>query len=194
VQNPAEAEAPDMPASALRYVQVDQVLGSSEIGPALLELARADVQQGAEAQPDVVSSKPKWIDIENRISAEDSDMDDLEQIGKLSSLTCPECNGALWEIHALGPTRYRCHTGHAFTARVLAKLQSKAVEDAIWGAIRALHEQDRLFTKLAEKEVQSGHQKEAAEYQAKVAQARAQSQILRDLVAAGLPIGESEAR
>jgi two-component system chemotaxis response regulator CheB len=192
VQDPAGAEAPDMPASALKYVDVDQVLGLSKIGPALVELASADMQQSAEGRQDAVSGKPRWIDIENRISAEDSDMDDLEQIGKLSSLTCPECNGALWEIKALGPTRYRCHTGHAFTVRVLAGLQDKAVEEALWGAIRALHEQERLFSKLVEKEVQSGHQERAAEYRAKAAKASANSQALRDVIAARTVISQGE--
>jgi two-component system chemotaxis response regulator CheB len=184
VQDPAEAEASDMPSSALKYVDVDQVLSVSEIGSTLLELAGADMQPRTEAQQAGVSSTPNWIDIENRISAKDSDMGDLEQIGTLSSLTCPQCNGALWEIQAKGPIRYRCHTGHAFTASVLEALQSEAVEDAIWGAMRALHEQERLFSKLAEKELRFGHHAGAAEYQAMAAQARAHSQALRDVVAA----------
>jgi two-component system chemotaxis response regulator CheB len=183
VQDPAEAEASDMPSSALKYVDVDHVLKLSEIGSTLFELASAYIQPGTEGQQGKVSSRPNWIDIENRISAKDSDMGDLEQIGKLSSLTCPECNGALWEIQAKGPIRYRCHTGHAFTAKVLETLQSEAVEDAIWGAIRALHEQERLFSKLAEQALRSGQQGGAAEYQAMAAQAHAHSQALREVVA-----------
>jgi two-component system chemotaxis response regulator CheB len=183
VLDPAESEAPEMPSSALNYVDVDRVLGLSEIGPVLLELAGEDVQKSTVIQQDVVPNKPDWIDIENRITTEDSDMDDLEQIGKLTSLTCPECNGALWEVQAKGPIRYRCHTGHAFTARVLEALQSEAVEDAIWGAIRALHEQERLFSKLAEQALRSGRQAGAAEYQAMAAQARAHSQALRGVIA-----------
>jgi two-component system chemotaxis response regulator CheB len=192
VQNPAEAEASDMPSSALRYVDVDQVLSVSEIGPTLRELLHADMLSSTEGQHGSVLSAPNWIDIENRVTAKDSDMDDLEQIGKLSSLTCPECNGALWEIQAKGPIRYRCHTGHAFTAKVLEALQSEAVEDAIWGAIRALHEQERLFSKLAEKELRSGSKAGAAEYQAMEAQARAHSKALREVVAARALSPEAE--
>jgi len=184
VQDPAEAQASDMPLSAIKYVDVDHVLRVSEIGSMLFELANADTQLGTEGQQSKVSSAPNWIDIENRISTKDSDMGDLEQIGKLSSLTCPECNGALWEIKAKGPIRYRCHTGHAFTARVLEALQSEAVEDAIWSAIRALHEQERLFSKLAEQALRSGQQGEAVEYQAMATQAHTNSQALRDVVSA----------
>jgi two-component system chemotaxis response regulator CheB len=183
VQDPAVAEASDMPASALKYVDVDRVLDPRGIGPALVELASTVVAPGGVRRQDVVSGVPKWIDIENRMSGKESDMDDVEQIGKLSSLTCPECNGALWEISRNGPTRYRCHTGHAFTARVLEALQGGAVEDALWGAIRALHEQERLFSKLYERELQSGNNEAAAEYRAKAAQAQAHSQALRDVIA-----------
>ncbi|MEX5748752.1 chemotaxis protein CheB [Massilia sp. X63] len=184
VQNPLESEASDMPASAVKYVDVDRVLGIDEIGPALLELTRTDGQERTKDKQSAMPSRPSWIDIENRISAKDSDMDDLERIGKLSSLTCPDCSGSLWEIQAKGPIRYRCHTGHAFTSNVLKALQSGAVEDAIWSAIRALHEQERLCSKLAEKELQASRQLEAAEYQAMATQARAHSQVLRDVISA----------
>lgn len=50
--------------------------------------------------------------------------------------------------------------------------------------MRALHEQERLFNKLAENALRLGHQQSAAEYQAKAAQAQAHSQALRALIAA----------
>ena len=182
VQDPIEAEALDMPASALEHVDVDRVLRVSDIGPALVELTAANVQLAGRGQHELMSSIPQWIDIENRMTSRDSDMDDLEQIGKLSALTCPECAGALWEIGDKGPIRYRCHTGHAFTAKVLETLHRDAVEDAIWGAVRALHEQERLFSKLCERERQSGQTERAAEYEAKAMQAKAHSQTLRDVI------------
>jgi len=183
VQDPAEAEAPDMPASALRHVDVDRKLGVGEIGQALVELVSASESTSGPPHTDAAFGTTDWIDIENRLTGRDSDMEDLEQIGKPSSLTCPECSGALWEIRQSGPVRYRCHTGHAFTARVLEALQSSTVEDAIWGAIRALHEQERLFDKMSEKALQSGHHESVAEYQAKAAQAQAHAQALRDVIA-----------
>ena len=183
VQDPAEAEAPDMPASALRHVDVDSKLAVGEIGQALVELVSAGVQPGGVLHAPAAGGTSDWIDIENRLTGRDSDMDDLDKIGKPSSLTCPECSGALWEIRQSGPVRYRCHTGHAFTARVLEALQSSTVEDAIWGAIRALHEQERLFSKMSEKALQSGYTDSVAEYRAKAAQAQAHSQALREVIA-----------
>jgi len=182
VQDPLEAKAMDMPASALQHVDVDRVLRVGDIAPSLVELAAASVRRGARGDDMSVSSAPDWIGIENRIASRDTDMDDLEQIGKPSSLTCPECAGALWEVGHKAPIRYRCHTGHAFTARVLETLQRDTVEDAIWGAIRALHEQERLFSKLCDRERQAGNAESAADYAAKAKQAKTHSQTLREVI------------
>jgi two-component system chemotaxis response regulator CheB len=183
VQDPTEAEAPDMPTSALRHVEADRKLAVSEIGQALVQLVSASGQPSGVLYERAALGASDWIDIENRLTGRDSDMDDLEQIGKPSSLTCPECNGALWEIRQNGPIRYRCHTGHAFTGRVLEVLQGNAVEDAIWGAIRARHEQERLFSKMSEKAMQSGNNDSVTEYQAKAVQAQAHSKTLREVIA-----------
>jgi len=183
VQDPAEAEAPDMPVSALRHVDVDRKLGTGAIAQALVELVGASTKRDGTGQVNAAPSGLDWIDIENRLIGRGSDMDDLEQLGKKSALTCPECNGALWEMDIGGLVRYRCHTGHAFTASVLEKLQTDAVEDALWGAIRALHEQERLFDKMREKALEAGQHASAADYQAKAVQARAQSQSLREVIA-----------
>jgi two-component system chemotaxis response regulator CheB len=182
VQDPFEAKAMDMPASALQHVDVDRVLRIGDIAPSLVELATASVRPGTRGRDNSLPAVPKWIGVENRITSRDSDMNDIEQIGKLSPLTCPECAGALWEVGHQAPIRYRCHTGHAFTAKVLETLQRDAVEDAIWGAVRALHEQERLFSKLSERERQSGQMERAAEYQAKATQARTHSQTLREVI------------
>ena len=179
VQDPLEAEALDMPASALEHVDVDRVLSAADIAPALVELMGADVPH-SKGGADV----PDWINIENRIAGNDSDMDDLEQLGTPSSLTCPECSGALWEVGQTGPMRYRCHTGHAFSAKVLESLQRDAVEDAIWASIRALHEQERLFKRLRDRERQSGDLDRANDYDLKARHAKAHSLTLREVIAA----------
>jgi two-component system chemotaxis response regulator CheB len=192
VQDPFEAEALDMPASALEHVDVDRVLGIRKIGQALIELTASSVEPSCFRHQFTASVVPNWVETENRISCKDSDMADLDQIGTPSSVTCPECSGALWEISHSRPIRYRCHTGHAFTARVLESLQAKVLEDAVWGAVRALHEQERLFSKLCDTELRSDNKEGAAEYRAKADQARAYSKSLRDVIATRGPIVEEK--
>ena len=45
-----------------------------------------------------------------------------------------------WTVYDGRLLRYRCHTGHAFSALSLDEAAAQGADDAIWGAIRAVHE------------------------------------------------------
>jgi len=61
VQDPLEAKAMDMPASALQHVDVDRVLRTADIAPALVGLATASVRPGIRGHDTAVPDVPKWI-------------------------------------------------------------------------------------------------------------------------------------
>ena len=65
---------------------------------------------------------------------------DLERLGHRTSLTCPDCGGVIWRIGEGYPLRYRCHTGHAFSAMSLEAEQRSGAENALWSAVRRLEE------------------------------------------------------
>ena len=98
---------------------------------------------------------PDQIDIEAKIARQEMKSSELiasvEQLGKISTLTCPDCNGALWEIDDHEILRYRCHVGHAFSAEALGDGQTAMLEIALWSAIRALEEQMILARKIRER-------------------------------------------
>lgn len=145
VQNPQEAQVPEMPASAINHVAVDHVLPLAEIGPMLASLAQAATQ--APQQPPQV---PEWVRVENSCVQGKGNIADLERIGIRSVYTCPECSGALWQIKDSCPARFRCHTGHSFSARSLAESQDRAVEEALWSSLRALQEKLRMAQDMFE--------------------------------------------
>jgi two-component system chemotaxis response regulator CheB len=181
VQDPADAEAPDMPASALHYTQVDHVCRAQDIAPTLVGLVRP----GA-AAVQAAAGLPDWIAVENRMLNEGVVMEELDKIGTRVPLTCPECGGAIWEVRQANPLRYRCHTGHAFTAGVLSKLQGNEVEEALWAAVRAMHEQEQLFRRL-HRAAQATHgaandDGRADEYLQKAEQIRQQAALLTELI------------
>ena len=62
---------------------------------------------------------------------------------------CPSCHGALWELQNGNLTRYRCHTGHAFSPESLLAEQSDAIEQALYSALRALQEKGIALRRLA---------------------------------------------
>lgn len=151
VQDPQEAQAPDMPASAVNHVTVDQVLPIQEIAPALVALAGAQSASRIEAPPQEDNAMvSEWIRVENRFVKGEASMQDLQRIGVPSGYTCPECSGALWKISGAVPPRFRCHTGHSFSSRVLSEFQDRALEEALWSALRALQEKVRMEQELVQ--------------------------------------------
>ena len=184
VQLPEDAVAPDMPASALRHADVDRVLRLDEIAPALVAMVGESVPVMHEDGRDPVAV-PQWIQMENRFAAKGADMDSLAKMASPSTFTCPECHGTLWEVRGPGPRRYRCHTGHALTERALASLQDQLVEDALWSALRALHEKEKLLRQMAEIAVGAGLTQAALEQVQQAAEAQRSSEVLRRMMASG---------
>src|SRR5205823_3278131 len=69
--------------------------------------------------------------------------------GDPSGLTCPDCGGSLWERDEGSLVRFACRTGHAFSPESLMAEQSKALETAMWSALRGLEERADLFRRMA---------------------------------------------
>lgn len=142
VQDPADAVEVSMPASALASVEVDHCLPLADIGPAL---ARIVGHEPAPADP----LRAEQVAREQQIFEGNDVMENLDAVGRHSSLTCPECGGSLWELKDARPLRYRCHTGHAYTARSLEFAQSEGAEQALWSSVRSLKEREMLLRRLA---------------------------------------------
>src|SRR5437762_299605 len=70
----------------------------------------------------------------------DHDIKDMGALGKLSPFTCPACRGTLWELQEDALVRYRCHTGHAFSADSLLAEQTGEIEEGLYSALRAVEE------------------------------------------------------
>src|SRR5581483_6405188 len=96
----------DMPQSALENVQVDYRKTALEIPGLLLQLTREKAGAAFETPPGVRLS----TELEKALSSKDMEID---RVGKRFVFTCPECNGALWEIEEGGGLRYSCHVGHS---------------------------------------------------------------------------------
>jgi two-component system, chemotaxis family, protein-glutamate methylesterase/glutaminase len=142
VQDPAEAIEPSMPASALANVAVDHCVLLRAMAPLLLELV-ARRTSAARAGP------PEGIVREQAIFDRRNVMEHLAALAQASALTCPDCGGGLWELKDDRPLRYRCHTGHAFTAASLEAAQADTAEYALWSSVRALQERELLLRRLA---------------------------------------------
>jgi len=176
VQNPDEALMPSMPQSALAQVEVDYTLPLAEIAPTLARLARTSVaEQGGYEVPDE-------LDIEVKIAMEDNARESgVARLGTPSVFTCPECHGTLLQLKENGRTRFRCHTGHAYSADSLLSEVTESVEQTMWSAIRTIDESAMLMRHMAE-HVRESDGDAAARFLEKALEAERRSQIVRSAV------------
>ena len=150
IQDPDEAEYPDMPQAALRYVDVDYCTTLERIAIILQE----KTQNGVEASHAIPEHIEKEAEIAERVSIGINNMEFLA--GRRSAYSCPDCGGALWEIRDGRHLRFRCHTGHMYSSDELFKSKRKELEDTFWVALRILEERRNLLNKMAEEEGSKG--------------------------------------
>ena len=161
VQDPADAEHPSMPRSALQSVPVDHVVPLAAMAETLSHLVREPLS--SRPQPAAEPGHERLL-LEQAVSeGRGNTIHQLNAIGRPSTFPCPDCDGVLWEIDDSRPPRYRCHTGHAFSMRSLKETQAIATEDALWAALRALQSREELLHRLAEENRLAGLATEAAE-------------------------------
>lgn len=177
VQDPDDAEVPSMPLSASRYVDTDYCVPLADIAPTLARLVRQPYSKGDASHED------EAIRIENlaalRGRTEEKAMD---AIGTRSTQTCPDCGGIVWAIDGSKPLRFRCHTGHAHTAQSMLLGQDAFTEQALWAAIRALHERHTLLKRLAAGAKGQGYNTQAEEYEASAKTAAEHAEVLRQMI------------
>ena len=138
VQQPDDAQYPSMPSSVLEYVDVDYVVPLAELAALLCRLTTEDNAPDAHQLP---PDEQERLATEVKIAAQKNAFEmGILDMGDLTPLTCPECSGALVRFNEGKLVRYRCHTGHAYTAGALLAEVDKSVEDNLWKSIRAIEE------------------------------------------------------
>jgi two-component system chemotaxis response regulator CheB len=137
------------------------------------------VARTAAPEPD---PPPEPLRREHAIFEGEGVMENLSAVGEPSSLTCPDCGGGLWEVRQSKPLRYRCHTGHAFSARSLENAQLEVAEQALWSSLRALQEREILLRRLVTVAQATGDTAQAQAGQRQADRVRAQARLLSRLV------------
>lgn len=161
VQEPLDAMYSSMPDNVLINVDVDYQLPLVDIAPMLCQLSQEVVADTPELLPD----EEKRMEAEVNIAAQDSAFElGILDMGQLTPLTCPECNGTLVSIKEGKIIRYRCHTGHAFTASTLLAETTKVVEESFWKAVRSLEETVILLEQSGRHFAEGGNQEAAEQF------------------------------
>ncbi|RYG49224.1 MAG: chemotaxis protein CheB [Chitinophagaceae bacterium] len=187
VQNPLDAEMSSMPANALRGVAVDYCVPVSAIAGLLVKLSNEVVTEN----PKVMKDEKTKIEID--IAAEHNAFQTGSlQIGDLSPFACPECHGVLSRIREGGLSRYRCHTGHAYSADALLLAVTEKIEDSLYGALRGMDESILLLNHIGDHYAEADQPKLAALYFKKAADAQERSDIIRRTLSKHEPLSRDK--
>jgi two-component system, chemotaxis family, protein-glutamate methylesterase/glutaminase len=154
VQDPGDAFAAEMPRRASPFA--DHVLPLAEVGPFLVGLTGSAVPAPATDDVRRVAARQRTGLEQRAWLANPVPTDELRQIAIPSTYTCPECNGTLWRLNDSRLLRYRCHTGHAYSAMSLADGRRRDVEHSLRDTLRALHEQELMSRELSEHFARTG--------------------------------------
>lgn len=149
VQDPSEAEYPGMPRSVLDNMDVDYTVSLAGMGAILSEKTKNGAPHEHEIPEDVIAEAA----IAQKMA---TGMEPLEGLGEKSVFVCPDCGGGLWELDHGHFTRFRCYTGHAYTANELLLRQQEGLESTLWIALRMLEERKQLLKKMSEEERNKG--------------------------------------
>ncbi|MEW5857055.1 MAG: chemotaxis protein CheB [Cyanobacteriota bacterium] len=179
VQDPTDALFAGMPRSAIENVEVDYILPLSAIAPTLVSLA----QEPVAAQEEPVTDE---MEIESEIA--ELDMAALhkdDRPGIPAGFGCPDCGGALWELRDGQLIRFRCRTGHAFSAETLLAEQSEVLETALWNAFRALEERAALSRRMHQGARDRNQTRSAARFEEQAHEAQHNATVIRELLLNG---------
>jgi two-component system, chemotaxis family, protein-glutamate methylesterase/glutaminase len=176
VQEPEEALVPGMPQSALNAVDVDHRATIAEIAGLLARLTREEAPEA----PELPMNEKRKIESEIRIAEEaESIAKQILASGELSAFTCPECHGVLTKIREGRVLRFRCHTGHAYSANSLLTSVTESVEQLLWDALRAVDETVMLLDHLGKHFGDSGDKESQAAFLKKAEEARQRGNVIR---------------
>jgi two-component system, chemotaxis family, protein-glutamate methylesterase/glutaminase len=179
VQDPNEAEFPDMPLSVISNVDVDHCVSVSEMGALLSELTSLPPPEKQEAPADI-SAEAKMNERMTTAIAESLTLADK------TVFTCPDCGGVLFKHEQDRIERYKCHTGHSYTERDLFLKQSEETEASLWYAIRSLEQRKLMLESIAKKYTATGSKRIAGEYKKTVSEMETHINHLKNVLMANL--------
>jgi two-component system, chemotaxis family, protein-glutamate methylesterase/glutaminase len=175
VQEPSDALHPSMPRAALEQVSADHVLPAAAIGPLIAELANTAVDDTGSTVEPLLEAEVAMADEHPGVTTDDLGV-------PAAGYGCPDCAGALYEMHSSPVPRYRCRVGHAWSPDSLLERHAVALEGALWMALRTLEERRSLSERLASAHAERNRPEVTKRYEALAVEAGLAAHLIRDLI------------
>jgi two-component system chemotaxis response regulator CheB len=152
VQDPNEAEYPDMPLSVLESTEADFCVSLHKMGETIQQIISTGEVKGIKPPDDVVAE----AQIAENVAI---DVNLVSELGEYAMFSCPDCGGGLWQLKDDKMDRYRCHVGHVYSRENLLLKHSESLEGTLWVALRMMEERRNLLNSISEKENGKGLQR-----------------------------------
>jgi two-component system, chemotaxis family, protein-glutamate methylesterase/glutaminase len=173
VQDPRGAAFPEMPQNALELVKPDHVLDLQQM-PRLLNSLVGEPAGEARSAPEGLH-----LEVEIAKGERENAMNELDSLGRRSVLSCPDCQGVMWEIDEGQLTRFRCHVGHTYTAEMMNLALDEGLRRALASALRALEERVALARKLHNTAKEHGHRHSMSNWSARLREYEEEMKVIR---------------
>lgn len=177
VQDPESALYDSMPCAAIRAVPGVRTATVPALATLISDLCREDVAVDA-------SPAERLLEMETEIPEMGEDaLSDEQRPGRPAAMTCPDCNGATFELTEGLVLRFRCRVGHAWSPDSLLMERVEEMEGALWAAIRSLEEKAALHRQLADRAAGSRALSARRGYhEGRAKEADSSAALLRDLL------------
>ncbi|MCH5718754.1 hypothetical protein [Niabella hibiscisoli] len=103
-------------------------------------------------------------------------------MGELSPFSCPECHGVLARIKEGDVLRFRCHTGHAYSADTLLFALTDQIEQQLYSAMRGMEESVLLLNHMGDHYAEDNEPVKAAFCFKKAKEAEDRSRQVRSVI------------
>ncbi|MDX5347863.1 MAG: chemotaxis protein CheB [Hymenobacteraceae bacterium] len=181
VQHPDDAEFPALPNNVLRQLEVDDVLPLTEMANKIIEICKEAAPTAVTVPADI---KQEALIVERIMTNSTmTSIEEMDDAGKRTAYSCPECGGGLWELSQPGNVqRFRCHSGHAYTQDSLLLSMSNALEETLWVALRTLEERRNILLHMSGNDLQKGNNRWATMQENRAEEMKVHIERLRELL------------
>ena len=177
VQDPAEADFPGMPETAIARDHPDRVVPVERIAAEVVAAVRDLPEEAALSEND-----RDEMNLETSFAELDRETIEIsEPPGRPSVFGCPACGGVLWEVDD-AVHRFRCRVGHAYTDEGVLAEEVEQIDTALWSAFRALHERAELASRTARRSRGQGGTRVADRLESQAREALDQAELIRTIL------------
>lgn len=146
IQDPEDAVQPQMPENALEYVEPDYIVAARDMGALISGIVNITAPERFKFSEEELKRLKMEV-----VIAEGGDAFGMGimSMGEFTPFTCPDCHGALVRLEEGNLIRFRCHTGHAYTASSLLSEVTESVERMLIQSMRGMEEMTMLLRTIS---------------------------------------------